>query len=100
MLEASADWVFVGLQLAGERAAVLMRLIESAKLNGHDPCAQLKDGFERLPSLKNRDRAQSCHTTRAPPTPSSNPVPSPQPRSRRQHTTGEDARMVFAERLP
>ena len=44
--------------MAGERAAVLMSLIESAKLNGHDPWAYLKDVFERLPTLKNRDRAQ------------------------------------------
>ena len=48
----------MGSQLAGKRAAVLMSLIESAKLNGHDPWAYLKDVFERLPSLKNRDLAQ------------------------------------------
>ena len=35
-----------------------MSLIESVKLNGHDPWAYLKDVFERLPSLKNRDLAQ------------------------------------------
>jgi transposase len=45
----------VGSQLAGERAAVLLSLIESVKLNGHDRWAYLKDVFERLPSLKNRD---------------------------------------------
>jgi transposase len=45
-------------QLAGERAAVLMTLIESAKLNGHAPWAYLKDVFERLPTLKNRGLAQ------------------------------------------
>ena len=33
------NWLFVGSQLAGERAAVLMSLIETAKLNGHDPWA-------------------------------------------------------------
>ena len=48
----------MGSQLAGERAAVLMSLIESAKLNGHDPWAYLKDVFERLPTLKNRDLVQ------------------------------------------
>ncbi len=52
------NWLFVGSQLAGERAAVLMSLIESAKLCGHDPWAYLKDVFERLPTLKNRDLAQ------------------------------------------
>ena len=52
------NWLFVGSQQAGERSAVLMSLIESAKLNGHDPWAYLKDVFERLPTLKHRDLAQ------------------------------------------
>jgi transposase len=37
---------------------VVMSLIESAKLNGHDPWAYLKDVFERLPTLKQRDLEQ------------------------------------------
>ena len=49
------NWLFVGSQQAGERAAVMLSLIESAKLNGHDPWAYLKDVFERLPTLKARD---------------------------------------------
>jgi hypothetical protein len=36
---------------------VVLTLIESAKLNGHDPWAYLKDVFERLPTLKNCDLA-------------------------------------------
>jgi transposase len=52
------NWLFVGSQQAGVRAAVVMSLIESAKLNGHDPWAYLKDVFERLPTLKQRDLAQ------------------------------------------
>jgi transposase len=52
------NWLFVGSQQAGERAAVVMSLIESAKLNGHEPWAYLKDVFERLPTLKQRDLAQ------------------------------------------
>ena len=35
----------------------MLNLIESAKLNGHDPWAYLKDVFERLPTLKQRDLA-------------------------------------------
>ena len=35
-----------------------MTLIESAKLNGHDPWAYLKNVFERLPTLKQRDLKQ------------------------------------------
>ena len=52
------NWLFVGSQQAGERAAVVLSLIESAKLNGHDPWVYLKDVFERLPTLKNKDLAQ------------------------------------------
>jgi len=52
------NWLFVGSQEAGERAGNILSLIESAKLNGHDPWAYLKDVFERLPTLKNRDLAQ------------------------------------------
>lgn len=71
------NWLFVGSQQAGERAAVVMSLIESAKLNGHDPWAYLKDVFERLPTLKQRDLAQllphnwrpASHTAAATPEP-------------------------------
>jgi transposase len=49
------NWLFVGSQGAGERAANLMSLIESAKLNGHDPWAYFKDVLARLPTLKDRD---------------------------------------------
>ena len=61
------NWLFVGSQQAGERATVVPSLIESAKLNGHDPWAYLKDVFERLPTLKQRDLAQLLpHNWRAP----------------------------------
>ena len=49
------NWLFVGSQQAGERAANIMSLIESAKLNGHDALAYLTDVLERLPTLKQRD---------------------------------------------
>ena len=52
------NWLFAGSQWAGECAAVLMSLIESAKLNGHDPWVHPKNVFKRLPTLKNRDLAQ------------------------------------------
>ena len=35
-----------------------MSLIESTKLNGHDPWADMKDVLERLPTLKQRDLAE------------------------------------------
>jgi transposase len=43
-------WLFTGSELAGQRAAVVMSLVQSAKLNGLDPHAYLKDVLERLPS--------------------------------------------------
>ena len=47
------NWLFIGSQLAGERAAVVMSLLQSAKLNGHEPWAYLKDVLTRLPTQLN-----------------------------------------------
>ncbi|WP_143000556.1 IS66 family transposase [Pelistega sp. MC2] len=49
------NWLFVGSEKAGRRAAAVMSLIQSAKLNGHDPYAYLKDVLERLPTQKAKD---------------------------------------------
>ena len=43
-------WLFAGSELAGQRAAIVMSLVQSAKLNGHDPWAYLKDVLTRLPT--------------------------------------------------
>ena len=32
-------WLFAGSELAGQRAAVVMSLVQSAELSGHDPWA-------------------------------------------------------------
>jgi transposase len=37
------NWLFAGSLRAGQRAAAVMTLIQSARLNGHDPYAYLKD---------------------------------------------------------
>ena len=47
------NWLFAGSLRAGQRAAAVMSLIQSAKLNGHDPYAYLKDVLARLPMHKN-----------------------------------------------
>ena len=47
------NWLFIGSQLAGERAAVVMSLLQSAKLSGHEPWAYLKDVLIRLPTQLN-----------------------------------------------
>lgn len=38
---------------AGQRAAIVMSLVHSAKLHGHDPWAYLKDVLARLPTHLN-----------------------------------------------
>jgi transposase len=42
------NWLFVGSALAGQRAAVVMSLVQSAKLNGIDPWAYLRDVLARI----------------------------------------------------
>ena len=44
------NWLFAGSLRAGQRAAAVMSLVQSARLNGHDPYAYLKDVLERLPT--------------------------------------------------
>ena len=44
------NWLFAGSLRAGQRAANIMSLAQSAKLNGHDPYQYLKDVLERLPT--------------------------------------------------
>ena len=46
------NWLFAGTQLAGQRAAAVMSLIQSAKLNGLDPYEYLRDVLTRLPTQK------------------------------------------------
>jgi transposase len=44
------NWLFAGPLRAGKRAAGVMSLIQSARLNGHDPYRYLKDVLEGLPT--------------------------------------------------
>ena len=44
------NWLFVGSELAGQRAAVVMSLVQSAKLNQIDPWAYLRDVLARIHS--------------------------------------------------
>lgn len=46
-------WMFVGSELAGQRAAIVMSLVQSARMNGHDPWAYLRDVLQRLPTQPN-----------------------------------------------
>ena len=49
------NWLFVGSELAGQRAAAIMSLVATAKANGVDPFAYFKDTLTRLPTHKNKD---------------------------------------------
>ena len=46
------NWLFAGSLRAGQRAAAVMSLVQSARMNGHDPYAYLKDVLTRLPTHK------------------------------------------------
>jgi hypothetical protein len=44
--------LFAGSLRSGKRAAAIMSLIQSARMNGHDPYAYLKDVLTRLPTQR------------------------------------------------
>jgi transposase len=44
------NWLLVGSELAGQRAAVVMSLVQSVKLNGLEPWAYLRDVLARIHS--------------------------------------------------
>jgi transposase len=67
-------WLFAGSELAGQRAAMVMSLLHSAKLHGHDPWVYLSDVLGRLQShpnhrieelLPHRWQADSIRVTQA-----------------------------------
>ena len=45
-----SNWLFAGSLRAGKRGAAIMSLLNSARINGHDPYAYFKDVLERLPT--------------------------------------------------
>jgi transposase len=47
------NWLFVGSERAGQRAAAIQSLLATAKLNGLDPAAWLRETLERLPTCLN-----------------------------------------------
>ncbi len=47
------NWLLAGSLRGSQRAAEVMSLIQSAKLNGHDPYAYLSDVLNRLATQKN-----------------------------------------------
>lgn len=49
------NWLFVGSERAGERAAGIQSLLATAKLNGLDPHAWLRETLEKLPTCLNNN---------------------------------------------
>lgn len=47
------NWLFTGSERAGKRAAAIQSLLGTAKLNGLDPAAWLRDTLEKLPVWPN-----------------------------------------------
>jgi transposase len=47
------NWLFTGSERAGKRAAAIQSLIGTARLNGLDPAAWLRDTLEKLPIWPN-----------------------------------------------
>ncbi len=47
------NWLFAGSERAGRRAAAIQSLLGTAKLNGVEPYAWLKDTLEKLPTWPN-----------------------------------------------
>ena len=45
-----SNWLFAGSLRAGQRAAAVMSLLQSARLNGLEPYAYLKGVLTRLPA--------------------------------------------------
>jgi hypothetical protein len=48
-----SNWLFAGSLRAGQRAAAVMSLLHSARINGHEPYAYIKDVLTRLPLQPN-----------------------------------------------
>jgi len=53
-----SNWLFAGSLRSGKRAAAIMSLIQSARINGHDPYAYLKDVLLRLPKQRASEIAE------------------------------------------
>jgi transposase len=47
------NWLFAGSERAGKRAAAIQSLLGTARLNGLDPAAWLRDTLEQLPTWRN-----------------------------------------------
>ena len=49
------NWLFTGSERAGKRAAAIQTLLGTARINGLDPAAWLRDTLEKLPTCLNSE---------------------------------------------
>jgi hypothetical protein len=49
------NWLFIGGETTGQRAAIIYTLVECAKRHGHNPETWLADVLTRLPGMTNQD---------------------------------------------
>ena len=67
MIRIDRIWLTTEPMDSDQRAANVMSLIQSARLNGHDPYAYLKDVLTRLPTQKNNQLEELLpHNWRSP----------------------------------
>ncbi len=52
--------MFVGSELAGQRAAIVMNLVQSARMCGQEPWAYLRDVLLRLPRISTAASRTYC----------------------------------------
>lgn len=55
------NWLFVVSKLGGQRAAVLMSVVQTCKRNEVEPWAYLRDLLDRLPKLGENPPRESLH---------------------------------------
>jgi len=61
-----SKWLFAGSLRSGKWVATIMSLIKSARMNGHDPYAYLKDVLTPLPPHRASEITQLLPHKRAP----------------------------------
>ena len=54
------NWLFVGSERAGQRAAAIQSLLATARLNGLEPYAWLRSTLEKLPVCPTAE-SMSCY---------------------------------------
>ena len=60
MSAGAQNWLLEHSKVAGQRAPAIVKLVQSAKFNGHEPWVALKDVLARLPMHPNSQHRRCC----------------------------------------